>query len=217
MTQQIGLREYKKLRTRETLLHTALELFTLRGFDNVTVAEIAAAAEVSTMTVFNYFPTKEDLIAEPMERHVGALASIVSVRSEGESPVAALRRFFLDGLADRDPVTGLNDDDEVLARQRLLHATPSLIQRVYAVSMRGRELLAEALASPSGADGPEGHAARIAAGQIVAVWDVLVMDNQLLLMGETTADAAYADAVARAEQAFGLLESGLRDFGILRA
>ncbi|MGV4924109.1 TetR/AcrR family transcriptional regulator [Streptomyces sp. BHT-5-2] len=217
MTQQIGLREHKKLRTRQTLLHTALELFTQRGFDNVTVAEIAAAAEVSTMTVFNYFPTKEDLITAPMEQHVGDLASIVSVRSEGESAVAALRRFFLDGLADRDPVTGLNDDEEVLTLQRLLQATPSLTQRVYAFGMRGRELLAEALTDPSCTDGPEGHAARIAAGQIVGVREILVMENQQLLLGGATADAAYADAVARAEHAFDLLESGLRDFGIRRA
>jgi AcrR family transcriptional regulator len=59
---ELGLRERKKQRTRELIAETARRLFGERGFDRVTVAEVARAAEVSEQTVFNYFPTKEDLV-----------------------------------------------------------------------------------------------------------------------------------------------------------
>lgn len=62
VTDELGLRERKKQRTRELIAETARRLFSARGFDRVTVAEIARAAEVSEQTVFNYFPTKEDLV-----------------------------------------------------------------------------------------------------------------------------------------------------------
>ncbi|TMM00918.1 MAG: helix-turn-helix transcriptional regulator, partial [Actinobacteria bacterium] len=61
MSQELGLRERKKQRTRELIEATARQLFIERGFEAVPVAEIARAAEVSEATVFNYFPTKEDL------------------------------------------------------------------------------------------------------------------------------------------------------------
>ena len=59
---RLGLRERKKQQTRELIAETARRLFTERGFERVTVAEIARAAEVSEQTVFNYFPTKEELV-----------------------------------------------------------------------------------------------------------------------------------------------------------
>ena len=57
----MGLRESKKLHTRQVIADAAMQLFAQRGFDHVTVAEVAEAAAVSEKTVFNYFPTKEDL------------------------------------------------------------------------------------------------------------------------------------------------------------
>jgi AcrR family transcriptional regulator len=61
----VGLRETKKLRTRREISDRAMQLFALRGFDRVTVAEVAAAAGVSEKTVFNYFPTKPGAAARP--------------------------------------------------------------------------------------------------------------------------------------------------------
>ena len=61
MTNEKGLRERKKLATRRAISDIATGLFMERGFDNVTVAEVAEVANVAKMTVFNYFPRKEDL------------------------------------------------------------------------------------------------------------------------------------------------------------
>src|SRR5487761_448962 len=67
MDAELGLRERKKLRTRRLIAQTAARFFVERGFDAVPVAEVARAAEVSEATVFNYFPTKEDLVYQGME------------------------------------------------------------------------------------------------------------------------------------------------------
>ncbi|HTF12739.1 MAG TPA: TetR family transcriptional regulator, partial [Asanoa sp.] len=130
MTEQAGLRERKRQRTHDTISAAAITLFLERGFDAVPVADVAAAAEVSKPTLFKYFPTKEDLVLHRIADHSGEAARVVRDRSEGERPLAALRRHFLDGLRDRDPVTGLNDHPQVLAYHRMVFETPSLAARV---------------------------------------------------------------------------------------
>jgi AcrR family transcriptional regulator len=89
----MGLRETKKLETRREIADTAMRLFVQRGFDHVTVAEVAAAARVSEKTVFNYFPTKEDLFFDEVPEREAALVAAIRDRSPGESIVAALRRL----------------------------------------------------------------------------------------------------------------------------
>src|SRR5690348_4294169 len=83
----VSLRERKKAETRQSLWHAAVELFLERGYDNVSIAEIAAAANVSKMTVFNYFSTKDDLVFGPMEEHVEEYATVVRSRAAGERVV----------------------------------------------------------------------------------------------------------------------------------
>src|SRR5512146_1832776 len=91
----MGRRETKKLRTRQDIADRALELFAVRGFDRVTVAEIAAAAGVSEKTVFNYFPTKEDLFFDEVPKREAALVEAIAGRGPGESILVALRRLQL--------------------------------------------------------------------------------------------------------------------------
>src|SRR5262245_37222436 len=126
MTEEPGLRERKKRRTREAISHAAVSLFLEHGFDHVSVAEVAAAADVSKMTVFNYFPTKEDLVLYQIADHVDEFATVVRTREPGEAPLAALRRHFLTDLEARNPTTALSDDPRFLAFQRMIMSTTSL-------------------------------------------------------------------------------------------
>src|SRR6266508_6452898 len=90
-----GLRERKKQRTRERIAETAQRLFRERGFDAVSVAEIARAADVAEKTVFNYFPTKEDLFYSRLESFEEELLAAIRAREPGESVLAAFGRFVL--------------------------------------------------------------------------------------------------------------------------
>ncbi|MFE6624194.1 TetR/AcrR family transcriptional regulator [Streptomyces sp. NPDC008086] len=193
-----GLRARKKQRMYQTVSDTAVRLFLEKGFDAVSVADVAAAAEISKPTLFRYFPTKEDLVLYRFADHEDEAARVVR---EGPSPVEALRRHFLDGLERCDPITGLNDHPEVLAYQSLLYGTPALVARMYGYLERSEAALAEALGG--------GLEARLAAGQIVAVQRILAQENwRRIAAGERAADVR-GDAVAAAERAFGVLEAGL--------
>ncbi|MFF4802665.1 TetR/AcrR family transcriptional regulator [Streptomyces sp. NPDC001351] len=196
-----GLRERKKQRMYQDVSEIAIRLFLERGFDAVSVAEVAAAAGISKPTLFRYFPAKEDLVLHRIADHEGEAARVVA---GGPTPLAALRRHFLDGLERGDPVTGLNDHPQVLAFHSLLYGTPSLVARVYAYQQRSEAALAEALGG-----GLEG---RLAAGQIVAVQRILAMENwRRIAEGERVEDV-QADAVAAAERAFGVLAAALPHF-----
>src|SRR5919197_6569618 len=92
----VGLRERKKERTRAAIADAALELFRERGFDAVTVSEVARAADVSEGTVFNYFPTKEDLFYGRMETFEETLVEAVRRRPPGEAVLAAFHRTVLE-------------------------------------------------------------------------------------------------------------------------
>jgi AcrR family transcriptional regulator len=198
---ETGLRERKKRRMYETVSEIAIELFLEKGFDAVSVAEVAAAAEISKPTLFRYFPAKEDLVLHRIADHETESARVVAGRAEGESVVGALRVHFLAGLARRDPVTGLNDHPRVLAFHRLLYGTPSLVARMYGHLERSEEALAEALGG--------GLDARVAAGQLVAVRRVLAMENWRRIERGEPVEEIERDAVAAAERAFGRLERAL--------
>ncbi|MBV6697637.1 TetR/AcrR family transcriptional regulator [Kitasatospora aureofaciens] len=207
----LPLRERKKIQTGIKIWRTAIGLFAAKGFDQVSVAEIAAAAEISKMTVFNYFPTKEDLVMAPMEQHLGEPARVVRERAPGASAVTALREHYLAALAAFDPATGLNDDQVVLDVVRLVHHTPALAMR--ATAGFGREaqaqLTAELLAQDPAHDE---FVARVAGAQLLATRLTLTTENQVrMLAGECAADA-LPEALDRARRAFDLVERGLGDY-----
>ncbi|MFC9585374.1 TetR/AcrR family transcriptional regulator [Streptomyces yangpuensis] len=205
MENTTGLRESKKLRTRRQLAATALELFLERGFDAVSVADVAAAAEVSKPTLFRYFPTKEDLLLDRFADHQDEVARVVRDRPAGRTPVGAVHAHFLTALAERDPITGLCDHPEVLAFQRLLYTTASLESRLSHYTDREVELLAAGLEAESVAP----LVARLAAVHLVAVRHELGRENWLRLDAGQSADEAHPAAVADADLAFGMLADGL--------
>lgn len=199
-----GLRERKKQRMYQDVSEAAIGLFLERGFDAVSVAEIASVAEISKPTLFRYFPAKEDLVLHRFADHEDEAARVVDERAEGQSPLDALRVHFLGGLERCDPVTGLNDAEPVLAFHRLLYGTPSLVARLSGFLERSEEALARAL----GGD----LEARLAAGQIVAVRRILAMENVRRMAAGERAEEVRADAVAAAELAFRQLTAGLKRF-----
>lgn len=198
-----GLRELKKERTRQTLSDVAVALFLEKGFDAVSVAEIAAAAEVSKPTLFRYFPAKEDLVLHRFADHEDEPARVVSAaREAGAAPLDALRDHVLAGLERRDPVTGLNDDPRVLAFLRLLYGTPALVARMHAYQRRSEELLAGALG------GSDPLAARLAAAQVVAVLRVLAEENVRRITAGERVEEVLPAAVAATRLAFARLGEG---------
>ncbi|MEU0299168.1 TetR family transcriptional regulator [Streptomyces sp. NPDC006175] len=201
--EKFSLRERKKQLTYEAVSEAAISMFLERGFDKVSVAEVAAAADISKPTLFRYFPAKEDLVLHRFADHEDEAARVVTGRPDGTSPLDALRRHFLDGLDRRDPVTGLCDHPDVLAFHRLLYGTPSLVARLYGYQGRSEAALARAL------DPGTPVAARLAAGQIIAVLRILADENWRRIDAGESAGQVHADAVEAAALAFAQLENGL--------
>ena len=149
MTTQLGLRELKKQRTRQLIADTAWRLFAQHGFDEVPVAQVAREAEVSEATVFNYFPTKEDLVFHRMEAFEQELLSALRDRPEGESIVQAFGRFALRPrgfLASDDP--GANEGMRTAAR--VLTGSPALRARQRDILDRFTGTLASFIAEERG-------------------------------------------------------------------
>jgi AcrR family transcriptional regulator len=192
-----GLRARKKARTRDVIADAAISLFLVHGFDQVSVNDIAAAAEVSKPTLFRYFGTKEDLVLHRFADHNGEAARVVRDRKPRVTPVTALHRHFRAGLDRYEPVTGLNDHPEVVAFHRLVFTTPSLAGRLTRYMLDDEEALAGALGA-----GIEG---RLRAAQVLAVQRVLARTNWQKIADGRTAGDVHPEAVADAEQAFARL------------
>ncbi|WP_328444030.1 TetR family transcriptional regulator [Amycolatopsis sp. NBC_00438] len=205
MTDELGLRERKKLRTRAAISTAAITLFLERGFDAVGVAEVARVAEVSKRTLFAYFPSKEDLVLHRFADHETDAADVVRARRPGQGPLAALREAFLRGLAEREPVTGLCDAPEVVAVFRLVTGTPALVARLTEFTSAGEAALALALKEAE-VPAPD---AELAAAQIAAVRRLLATANMDAVAAGIPAVRRHPDAVAAADRAFLLLSSGV--------
>src|SRR5947207_7156629 len=123
-----GLRERKKLQTSQLIAETARRLFVERGFERVTVAEIANQAEVAEQTVFNYFPTKEDLVYWRLGDFEDQLLSTIREREPGQTVLHAFRHFLLSqrGLLGRVDEAGRQ---QLTAITRVIAESPALLVR----------------------------------------------------------------------------------------
>ncbi|NGO72355.1 TetR family transcriptional regulator [Streptomyces sp. SB3404] len=208
-TGEPGLRERKKRETRELISDRATELFILRGFEETTVAEIAAAALVAKKTVTNYFPRKEDLALDMHEEFTQGLARTVARRRTGESALAALRGEFLAAVSRHDPVIGFSGEPFA----RMVAGSPTLTARLRDLHEQREEALARTLADETGV--PAGDITpRAAAAQLAGVHRVLFRElMDLTLQGRS--DESAAEAVAgSAERAFALLAPSLGEYAV---
>jgi AcrR family transcriptional regulator len=123
-----GLRERKRIETRQRIADIATVLFGQRGFDAVTVAEIAAAADVSKVTVFNYFPRKEDMLFDRGPEAEALLVEAVEERDPGTTPLAAVRGLLVGLVRSAHPLLGVGPNYDQF--HRLVLASPTLVARV---------------------------------------------------------------------------------------
>ncbi|AJT67834.3 hypothetical protein T261_6219 [Streptomyces lydicus] len=203
---RLTLRERKKLRTRQRISGEATLLFIERGFDNVTVAEVARAAEVSTMTVFNYFPRKEDLFLDRIPEAHELVTRAVRERGADETPLAALRRLAFALLARRHPLGGVGEG--------FAHFWQTVLDSP-ALRARGREAveeientLAGLLGEAAGEEGGPGDA-RLAAALIVAAYRVAYAGAAVRQLAGDPADEVAADQEAVLRRTFDALERAL--------
>jgi AcrR family transcriptional regulator len=139
-----GLRERKKRVTRDTIAATARRLFAERGFDSVTVAEIAAAADVSEKTVFNHFATKEDLVFAGGEARLSEFLDEIRQRPAGTSLLAVFRAAT-DGMIDL--IASSADDDTVFVVPRIVRSSRVLQERLVVAWEQEAAALTDAIAA----------------------------------------------------------------------
>ena len=116
-----GLRERKKERTRDAMFRAALRLFAKRGFDHVTVEEIAAACDVSPRTFFRYFASKEDVLFAESDAHCANVLQTMAAHDPKASAFDTLEAAMLAIAADY-----ADQRDVLLLRKRIMTSTPSL-------------------------------------------------------------------------------------------
>ncbi|TMC15030.1 MAG: TetR family transcriptional regulator [Chloroflexi bacterium] len=152
---ELGLRERKKLRTREAIQREATRLFLEQGYDATTIEQIAAAVEISPSTFFNYFPSKEDVVF--WDRYDPILASLITSGPPGETLSESVFRAMdqLSGAIDQER-------DLLLARIRLLLEVPDLKARAWGEMERSRDFLTGIFAAKTGRD-PSDFELRVAA------------------------------------------------------
>jgi AcrR family transcriptional regulator len=203
----VGLRETKKERTRREIADAAMRLFVLRGFARVTVAEVAVEAGVSEKTVFNYFPTKEDLFFDEVDEREAALVAAIRDRRPSESIPAALRRH-------QNVDCARMCTESFAAFARLIEESPALRAKELEVMARFTRTLANALEREAGCTEVE---ARVAAALLVGVhWTFFVTARERALAGRF-GPAAARRLRADLARAYELLETGLGNLGVVPA
>lgn len=210
-TELPGRRERKKRATRDAIFIAARTLFMKKGYDAVTVAEIAEAADVSEKTVFNHFATKEDLALAGGEERLARTVEGLKHRFPDESVVEVFRRTtaaIIDAI-EVDPV------DQILAVPRMVRGSKALQDRMLVAWEREATTLTPAIAEAAGVPEDDLVAATVARS--------LAWTNRLIFRAAFTALLAGEDqkAVAarlrvEADRAYDQLSHGMADYGVRR-
>ena len=205
-----GLRERKKQRTREAIAAAAMELFAERGFDAITVADVARAADVATATVFNYFPRKEDLVYNRLETFEDELLAAIRERAAGESVLDAFARF-VSGRAREG--AGRDLGERVATTARIITASPALLARERQVVARYADALAALIAEETGAAADDLRP-RVAAGAMMAAHRALIDFARERAASGRGLETLAAELDAEGARAFALLAAGLGSYAV---
>jgi AcrR family transcriptional regulator len=144
-----GLRERKKRATRDAIAVAARRLFAQRGFDDVTVGEVAVAADVSEKTVFNHFATKEDLAFAGREEGIAQFVAAITQRPPGTSVLEVFRALTHTVL----DVFVAGGDEDLLAVARIIRGSRALQERLTVGWESGAAAITTAIAETSGGGG----------------------------------------------------------------
>lgn len=205
---QESLRQRKKRLTREAIFAAAQRLFAERGFDGVTVAEIADAANISVKTLFTYISAKEELLFSGGPTVLDAIVAAVGGRRLGQTPLVAAGQALLAAADDEDPHRSLEEF------QRIAGSGPAARSRLRALLDQAEDALTETLAGRR--DGPRELAARrLTAAQImVLVRTVTSAEVTELVAKSADTDAQRRDALKDwIRDAAGRLARGLQSVG----
>jgi AcrR family transcriptional regulator len=211
MSTDLGLRERKKQRTRKLIADTARRLFAERGFETVPVSEIAREAEVSEATVFNYFPTKEDLFYHGLEAFEGELLSSIRDRAPGESVISAFGRFVTAPrglLAARDP----EQIERLAAITRTITESSALLAREQQIYAKYTHALAQLLATDTRASAADLEP-WVVAHTLIGLHQGLVDYSRREIIAGTRNPTLARRVRRQAERALALLSHGLADYG----
>jgi AcrR family transcriptional regulator len=208
-TELPGRRERKKRATRDAIFVAARTLFMKKGYDAVTVAEIAEAADVSEKTVFNHFATKEDLALAGGEERLAKTVEALKLRFPDQSVVDVFRRTtgqMIDTI-EVEPV------DEILAVPRMVRGSKALQDRMLVAWEREAATLTPAIAEAAGVDEDDMVAAVVA--RTLAWTNRLIFRAafRALLDGEDQKTVA-ARLRVEADRAYDQLSRGVADYGV---
>jgi AcrR family transcriptional regulator len=217
MSEPSGRRQRKKDETRRAIALAAMRLFLENSFDNVTIAQIAETADVSVNTVFNYFPTKEDLFFGSNPGGDSGLAHLAKTRKPHEAVIVFLRRL-LDESIERFTTTptSLAEIAYMAALRRVLEQSPAL--QVHAAQTARRathdveDSFTQALAQDVKAKGTD-LTPRLVASQVLAVYSTLFLEAQRRQRAGEKPEKIQAVLKAATAAALHLLENGIGDYG----
>ncbi|WP_211767367.1 TetR/AcrR family transcriptional regulator [Kutzneria sp. CA-103260] len=182
-----------------------MTLFAERGFDEVTIPQIADAAGVSKMTVTNYFPRKEDLVFDQAEATIRSLADAVAARARGESMLTAIRRDCTHRIAAGDVTLG--PPGAVFAR--IVDDSRVLTHRAREIADLRERALGDAIAAETGEDSLR---LRVIATQLASVHRALFTETSRRVLAGEPRDAVFAELATTAPRIFDLMEPSLGEF-----
>jgi len=203
----LGLRERKKLMTRQAILDVAEEMFAERGFDNVTVAEIADAVNISAKTVFVYFPAKEDLVFAGEHDIRDLVLAGIRDRGANQTPLEAMGAFLRDQISapGAAPVVELDRLRRTVGDSAVLQARLRLMWEHFEVALAG--LLAEETGQPATAPAP-----RVAAAQLILIFRLLASEEVLANVRSRPRNKQRAAMLSWLDESLRLVGGGLDDY-----